>query len=342
MSFDDGHIESFFNGTASEQEVTKVLEWFQTTEGQEYLDQRFGDDVRDIKKLEKLFIDPPNPSQTFKQITSTIEKRNKPLNFIRRPRRRSSAWAVAAGLSFLIAAISVTQFFQDADSHHSEEPVSMKVYTTDQNQKVLTLSDGSKIRLNKESRIEMPESFENYDRTVKLNGEAFFEIAHNPQKPFLVHTGSAEVRVLGTSFSVKTNSPKNDIYVAVSEGRVLLASSFEGQDAQNEVLEKDMMGIYDAEMHTITREETDINNYLSWMSGRIIYDKMPFSQVAKELERIYGIDCEIKDEAVLDMKLTSNFSEISLENVLEVIAEGLEIQYEQNDDVITWALKGDA
>ncbi|MEX2640911.1 MAG: FecR domain-containing protein [Balneolales bacterium] len=228
------------------------------------------------------------------------------------------------------------EIFQGGGSQPTDETVKRVVYSTENEQKVLTLSDGSRIRLNKNSSLEMAENFESNERAVSLDGEAFFEITHNPDRPFKVHTGSAAIRVLGTSFSVKTNTRQNDVFVSVADGSVSLASMKVG--SESEVLEKGFLGILKAETQEITLEKTDINNYMSWMNGRIIFDQTPFAQVAKQLERIYNIECTIKDNALLDMKLTTNFSELSLDNVLKVIAEGLEIEYEQKEDTVTWAL----
>jgi len=150
-----------------------------------------------------------------------------------------------------------------------------------------------------------------------------------------VYAGNTKVEVLGTAFNVRKNDRQN-IFVAVLDGSVAMEQN--GNNEERIVLKNNMLGIYDSATNSVTANEIDVNNYISWMHGRIIFNRTPFAEVMQQLEYIYDVRSKIKDDRLYEMKLTSNFSEATLENVIQVISEGLEVSYEKVDDVIKWSL----
>jgi ferric-dicitrate binding protein FerR (iron transport regulator) len=95
-----------------------------------------------------------------------------------------------------------------------------EVFEAQGTQSRITLLDGSVVTLKDGSRLNLKNNFSGNTREITLEGEAFFEIAHNPKKPFIIHTGSVKTTVLGTSFSIKAIPGETSITVAVTEGKV--------------------------------------------------------------------------------------------------------------------------
>jgi ferric-dicitrate binding protein FerR (iron transport regulator) len=236
-------------------------------------------------------------------------------------------WKVAAPIVLLLAAIS---FF--GVRHFWIAPVTSYA-TSAMEQRIINLPDGSTVRLNRNSRISFPKDFAGVKRKVTLDGEAFFQVKHNDAKPFVVRAGDAVVQDIGTSFNV--NEQKDGrVVVAVKEGLISLRNKKTG-DVQKTTFGKNQIGILDKNV-VITIENVSVQNYLSWISGKIVFKKAPFGQVTRELENIYGIHCQLADSSLSDLKLTAYIKNTSLHDVLHMIALSLDIHYRKEGDKVTW------
>ncbi len=335
---DHRKIEKYFNGTATGEEVKTILKWFQSAEGQAFLDRKFDKDYHNVKHLQSTFQMHQNPVEAYERIVSSIESTGKIRKLKTRRGYSSSIWTAAAVIIMLIVSVTVVTIYINGFSSGTEEQakqVASSSYTTGQEQRRLTLADGSRIRVGSQSKIEVFDESSIGKREIILDGQAFFEVTHNPDRAFVVHAGNAKIEVLGTAFNVRRND-RNNIYVAVLDGTV--AMELNGDTSERVVLENNMLGIYDSATGSVIPKDVDVNNYISWMHGRIIFNSTPFLEVVQQLEYIYDVQSEVADDRLYEMQLTSNFSEISLENVIQVISEGLDISYELDDDVIRWSL----
>ncbi|MEX0770340.1 MAG: FecR domain-containing protein [Balneolaceae bacterium] len=339
-NFEKDLIEKYLQGVASKEEAEWVLKFFQTMEGQRYLKKFFDRDIQHSTRDYKFAIELPDADRTLKRIQESISKQRVKEKKYRFQKSRShlSVWAVAASIAFLVATISILNVFYNFNNPVEEEVLTSVIHSTETGQKTLTLSEGSRIRLNAHSRLEMPAYFKEKIRSVKLDGEAFFEIEHDPNRPFIVETEGAEIRVLGTAFNVRTRNESNNIYVTVAEGKVSVGRSVDPSDPAG-ILTKDMIGIYNKDTYEWVQEKIEVNNYLSWIHGRIVFDETPFNQVVRQLEHKYEINNVIEDPELLDLRLTADFSERSMKNVLEVISNSLDIKFEQDETSIRWHQK---
>lgn len=199
-----------------------------------------------------------------------------------------------------------------------------------------TLGDGTRVLLNADSKMTLPSEFASDVRRVFLEGEAYFDVASNPDKPFVIHSREAVVRVMGTSFSVRSYPEDEQVRVVVQEGSV----SFEAKDprsSQKATLTANQLGRYSLKSNQIeTRQVDDIELYLSWREGYLKFRETPMSEVATELERRYGIEVDFRHPAVKEMSLTALLKSRSIRNVLDVISVSLDIQYELNESNVTF------
>lgn len=335
MDFNKHLINRFLEGTASQKEAEKVLEWFQSTEGQKFLEKQFSED---LSRPEQFSMDSPQERETLNKLHAKIGKNNFYTPRRKKSRRYPSILAVAASIIFLVISLSYLQFFYgDTIDKETQDDVP-KVYSTDiRTHQLITMTDGTLIRLNKNSSLEISDSYNIDSREVTLNGEAFFEVSKDSLRPFIVHANGADVRVFGTKFIVKNPLHSNHIIVAVSEGRVGMGRT---KEVQNNLLEKNMVGIFDTETNSVTIENMDVANYTSWIHGRVVFEKTPFLQVVKQLNHIYGIDYEIRDPELKNMRLTADFYEGSLDNVINTIAHSLGIEADKKDNTVKWSYPG--
>lgn len=196
----------------------------------------------------------------------------------------------------------------------------------------LRLSDGTRVILNAESRLALPSASD--PRAVHLEGEAFFEVAHDPRRPFVIQTDGARVRVLGTTFSVSAYGDRDEVRVAVAEGSVSLHA--DGAAAQDTVvLRRRDLGIASSRGLTV-REHINLDRYHAWVEGRLVFDATRLDEVARDLERKYDVQIQFADSTLQRRLLTATFDNHALPNVLKIIAYTLGIHYEHHDHQVTF------
>ncbi|WP_020402658.1 FecR family protein [Gracilimonas tropica] len=191
----------------------------------------------------------------------------------------------------------------------------------------VTLSDGSKVFLNADSRITIPTVFTGNVREVYLEGEAYFDVVENPNRPFIIKTRGAVVQVLGTSFAIRNYSDDKTVRTVVEDGVV----SFKAEGAQTNdgvILTKGKLGKLDLNSkRMITEEVNDLDIYLSWKEGNLKFDDTKMTEVAKQLERRYDIKVEMSNESIGDLHLTAELRSRSMDNVIHTIATSLDLDY---------------
>lgn len=199
-----------------------------------------------------------------------------------------------------------------------------------------TLGDGTRVLLNADSKMTLPSEFASDVREVFLEGEAYFDVAGNPDKPFVIHSGASVIRVLGTSFSVRSYPEDEGVRVVVQEGRVFFEA--EGAEAlQKAVLSANELGRFSLKSDRIeTRQVDDMELYLSWREGYLKFRETPMHKVATALERRYGIEVAFSHQELREKSLTALLKSRSIRNVLDVIAMSLNIEYELEDNNVTF------
>jgi len=163
----------------------------------------------------------------------------------------------------------------------------------------ITLADGSIVTLKEGSRLNQNDNFNGSTREITLEGEAFVEIAHNPNKPFIIHTGSVKTTALGTSFSIKAVPGETSITVGVVEGKVKIE---EGEKLLA------TLGANQQFKHGIEvehRQEQAINaEYgINWQPHDLIFSNMSFGDIAQDLAVRYGVDILFENESLKQKRI---------------------------------------
>lgn len=151
--------------------------------------------------------------------------------------------------------------------------------------KRVCLADSTVITLNSGSRLYVAAGFNGHTREVRIDGEAFFQVARNPAKPFVVSAGEVEVKVLGTSFDVNSYSDDPDIAVTVSTGKVQVGIDECGM--QMHLLPNEHISI-NKQTGNVYKKHVKENNYVKWIDGYLYFDKLPLQQVVKMINRKYN------------------------------------------------------
>jgi len=186
--------------------------------------------------------------------------------------------------------------------------------------KTLALSDGSKIALNAGSTVKSPERFGSNKREVYFWGEAFFEIAPDPTRPFVIECEDARIKVLGTSFDVKAFPEQGTTEVMVNSGTVLFYYVDNHDNILDQVvLHKGDKGIYNHKAHKLAKMLNDDPNFISWKTGVLVFVDTPLNDVLDVVGKKYGVTFQKENNYLAQLKLTATFDNESLDSVLEVL-----------------------
>ena len=195
----------------------------------------------------------------------------------------------------------------------------------------LSLADGSTIYLNSSSTIKFPEKFGGDHREVYFWGEAFFEIAHDPARPFIIETGETRIKVLGTSFNIKAYPETDRIEVVVNSGKVLFYHVDKNDHILGQViLLKGDKGIYYRKTGQIACLLNDEPNYLSWKTGMLVFSETSLDKVLSAVGQKYGVTFNLADKDLSQLKLTATFDNETLDAVLEVLQLVHNLQFVNN------------
>ncbi len=196
----------------------------------------------------------------------------------------------------------------------------------------LPLADGSKITLNTNSRVRV--AVTDTERRVEVDhGEAFFEVAPDPLRPFVVNAGNKRVVVVGTRFSVRREP--DAVRVAVTEGKVRVETSGSEQTTSHELLPAGTVALADAEGIVVRhRPVAEVEEILSWRSGVLILRDMTLAEAAAEFNRYNTRKILIEDPALAALPVAGRFGSTQLQPFVRLLEQGYPLRAEYRDDSI--------
>lgn len=147
------------------------------------------------------------------------------------------------------------------------------------------LSDGTKVWINSESSLKFKSKFTGKQRVVDLDGEAYFEVAKNPDNPFIVRTANTFVKVLGTKFNIKAYADEDYTYTTLNEGKVKLI-----MDENQQLLAPNEQIIFDKKNHQYTKKLVDASIYSAWTQGQFVFKDERLEDILNSLSRWYGVE----------------------------------------------------
>jgi len=264
-------------------------------------------------------IDEVDSYAAFAQVSNRISGNTHPVRFLQLLTR------VAAILFIPLAVASGWVFYKQYSQKDSGELAMQEITSPAGIRSQVVLPDGSKVWLNAESTLKFPVPFQQNIRNVDLKGEAFFEVTRNEKKPFVVHSGSVNVKVLGTRFDCKAFDEDKTIEVILEEGKVALNSG--NQNGENEaILKPGDHAVIEKSTGKMNIQSEDIGKYIAWHKGKLVFSNTPISEVAQMLERWYGVEVVINDKDILNYRFTTTFDNESIFHVIELLGLSSPIQ----------------
>lgn len=235
----------------------------------------------------------------------------------------------------VVLLLGVFSFFIYQQSE--ESPKEIYTYLTGDSRTRFSLIDGTKITLNKNSKLIYTNDYGTSNRKVKLEGEGFFEVTNDPANPFeiaieLNHT-DVSIKVLGTVFSVRIDADNERVTASLVEGSIV----FQTIDQRVKML-PDQKLIYTYHNHNIDIQTANIEEEIAWKDGLIKYKAVTFSQLMSELEKRFNTQILIKSVRLTspDVVVTGTFTEEqTLHQILKVISESIPIKWTEKDGIYT-------
>lgn len=182
--------------------------------------------------------------------------------------------------------------------------------------KEIFLADGTKVILNSDTKLIVPSDFNKEERIIEMEGEGFFDVTPNPDKPFIIKSGEAQVRVLGTSFDFKSYKEDDFIKLTVSTGKVRV--NIADQDLQLSVSPNEHLSVNKVDGN-VSKEAIRENNYIKWIKGSLYFNKEPIREVIKTINRTYNRKVVLQCNSNSDYKITGTHDNKSIEAVIEAI-----------------------
>lgn len=260
-------------------------------------------------------------------------------------RAGSPFWKVAAILLVTLGLSWAGQnWFQQQTTVETEVVYQKKVVEAGEKMRFM-LPDGTQVHLNAASELRYPETFGESDRRVYLSGEAFFVVARDEERPFVVESDRVTTEVLGTSFSFRAYPDDEQAIVAVTQGRVAVsenAESLENAESPEErreqsdgeqrngqlVLTAGQWAGYEVETRQFSSGEGNLSEFTDWNDGVLRYHDRRLEEVVRQLERWYGVTIEFTDEKLGECIIQGEHRNEILDNVLNAITYAFDMDYQ--------------
>lgn len=199
----------------------------------------------------------------------------------------------------------------------------------------MTLSDGTKVWLSKGSKMSYPEKFVSSSRDILIEGEAFFDVARDDECPFIVRTGIADIKVLGTRFNVDTKGLNDLLYVVLESGSVSIENKIVN-DNKPVFLKPNELAVISKADGKVELLQVDASLYTAWKEDKLIFKSQTLENIALVLSNCYKVKINIEDKKLKSEVFTGKFNKTQpLEQILEIIRTNTPFKYHYENEIYT-------
>lgn len=193
-----------------------------------------------------------------------------------------------------------------------------------------TMADGTRIWVNSSSEVRFPDHFSGEKREIYIEGEVYLEVARDEEHPFIVHTGENQVQVLGTKFNLTAYPEEPKVVTTLVEGSVEFKNISSGVR-----LKPGEQSTLDKETNKLEKQKVDVSVYTSWVTGTFEYERMPLSDISRQLSRWYDVQFVFEAQEFRNHPFTGIVKrDQSLEDVLSMIGKTTNIRFEISERTI--------
>lgn len=301
-------LHKFFAGTATLEEKEAIMDWMESDP-----------DNKQFFLKERMLYNAVLLHGEDKQVQLHASRQQ---SFLRRGIARFLRVA-----AMIVVAFGLGYFWQ---SERTEEPVAMQTISVPAGQCVnVTLPDGSNIWLNAQTTIQYPVSFNKENRQVKLDGEAYFDIAKDSKRPFIVNTKECSVEVLGTKFNIDAYYSRDKFETVLMEGSVKVSML---NDPTQAVSLKPNNKVYRSNGKLLIQKVSNYERY-RWKEGLICFVDEPFKVVMEDFEKFYGLTIVVNNQKVTQYLYTGKFKQTDgIDYALSLLQKNIHFTYQRDRD----------
>ncbi len=322
-------VKDVLKGTANSKEISEVVKWFATDEGQDFLSDDFDESVESLLNNEgdgwgMSYLEIPS-DKMLKGVHQRIRFRK-----VRHVVMRVAAVLVPFAILIGFALYVNTRVHLFGESEYLE------VYVPKGEQLQMIFQDGSRVYLNSDTHLRYPKSFSLKERKVYLEGEGYFVVEKNSEWPFVVKTSDVTIHVLGTSFNVEAYPEDNDVTLSLDQGSIDMVSN----SNQKQLMKPGEKLVYNKQNdHCVISKVTDMKSLSAWKNKILIFENASLEKVLTTLSRWYDVNFEIGDEKVLEYSYTLEFSQDTLTEILSDMEKVSPIRFTMDENVIKITIK---
>lgn len=234
---------------------------------------------------------------------------------------------VAASIALLLAG---THFLSYREGYRRVNSQQVRLSNPLGMQSSVVLSDGTRVVLNAGTTLAYPSAFVSGNREVEICGEAFFEVAPDKKRPFIVTAEHLKIRVMGTKFNVKAYKEENAIEVTLTEGKVGVGL---GKTSEWIYLSPRQQVSFDKSLRRFSRKLVDPHYYTAWKEDKFYFESVTFQEIATRLERRFNVRIDISPDRLKQVVFTGDFVRgENLEQILRVMTIDRRVGYTIDDD----------
>ncbi|MGE0078403.1 MAG: FecR family protein [Bacteroidales bacterium] len=321
----DQLIARFIAGEATEEEISRLNRWLDESE----VNRKYFGDIQfisqkavasntivkvDVNKAWSKVHQQMKPKVTIKQQSAKVVRLGIPVWL-----RVAAAIVLVSGFTF-----SLYRFYTSSIIESSQA-----IALVSQDSVVNSLlKDSSSVFLNRNSKITYSPRYGKKDRKVKLEGEAYFDVKHISEKPFVVEAEGTFIQDIGTSFNIKAFTGDTLVEVYVKSGEV----KFFTKGSDGITLVEGETGVYNKNTQQFTKTVTSKMNIVSYANRMFIFQNMRLSEVVQQLSAVYKVNIRINNDNLKDCTITVSFDNEEIDVILNIITETLNLQLTKNSE----------
>lgn len=323
MGIDPEVVKRYLKGKEREGDLDQIIGWFS--------DVRYEKDISD--KYRTIW-DEYSPGKTGDaqrgKILTGLYRRIRNEEYRERFRRKNlnrtiKIFQKVAAVLF-IPMIVFFWMLRDEQPFRSGEIAYSEIYSPPGTRTRFFLKDGSSGWLNGGSTLEFPVEFMGKSREVVLEGEAYFDVATDPKKPFVVESIHTRVIAHGTSFNVQSYPGDPEVRVTLVSGNISLFEVRDGKTSRLAELKPDQMAILDQDNRDFRIDKVDAERVTAWKEGRLVFRGEPLPTIVRKINRWYNVELIIKDEELSDFPFQATFVDETLDEVLHLLQHSAPIR----------------
>ncbi|MEY8607692.1 FecR domain-containing protein [Parabacteroides segnis] len=303
-------LNKYIAGDATPEEKEEVARWLDA-------DKK---NMKEFLALRKLY-----DISIWQQEQTPVAKDNLSLGNKRWTLRSASLELAKVAAIFILAFTSVYSFLINEDNDSAKMQT---IFVPPGQRAELTLTDGTKVWLNAKTTFTFPDKFTANNRRVTLDGEGYFDVTKNPEKPFIVNTERYDIKVMGTEFNVTAYSGSSVFETSLLKGAVEVFSPAK----DTKVSLEPHMRTYE-ENGILKKDTIEHENYFLWKEGLICFYDEPVDKMIKKLQLYYDVKIDVQNKTLLNNRYSGKFrTKDGVEHVLKVLQLNNKFSYEKDND----------